>query len=388
MSNSLKDQVQETVDRLISDGVVPELQKRMEVAQAAHFRSMAELMGGMRADASGKPKNTAAKALIAFGKSRFNLQDAIDSVKDQEDVVKALTSSTGAGGGFRLQDEVAIEVFDKLRAESIVLQRGPIIVPLGTGNLTIPGLATGVNGAWQGENTNTTHTTQTLRQVVLTGKLFGALIAISNQLIDRGGPDVERMVNNDLTLSLRLAIDVAYMRSDGSNFQPRGILDRANTKFDANSTVNVANVVADLIKAINTLEQSDIQMVNPGWLMAPRTKNFLMGLLDGDGQFIFGEQIGRKELFGIPFSVSTQIPVNLGGGGDESELYLVDFDNVIIGQEQDIEIVSSDGAAYFNGTEVVSGFSQNQTVLRANIVTDIQLRHTETAVIVEAVKWI
>jgi len=187
--------------------------------------------------------------------------------------------------------------------------------------------------------------------------------------------------------------DSVFIRGIGSSAEPKGISgwikdQNSGNAFNSNATINLANVTADLGIAIQKLMDGNAPMRNVGWLFAPRTWRALATARDGNGNLVWAEEMGRGTLMGFPFGVTTQIPTNLGGGSDESEIYLVDFPLCIIGETTELEVASSDTAAYHDGSNVVSAFSQDQTSVRAIARHDFGLRQRgKEAVIVEQVKW-
>ena len=88
----------------------------------------------------------------------------------------------------------------------------------------------------------------------------------------------------------------------------------------------------------------------------------------------------------MPFKVTSQIPRNLGGG-TETEMYFCDFADVIIGETTSILVDVSDVAAYHDGSNVVASFSLDQTVIRAIIEVDLGVRHAESVLILDTLKW-
>jgi len=83
---------------------------------------------------------------------------------------------------------------------------------------------------------------------------------------------------------------------------------------------------------------------------------------------------------------TTSIPVNLGGG-DESEIYFVDFAEIMVGEVEGIIVDASDTAAYHDGSNVVAAFSQDQTVIRAIVQHDMAPRHNTSIAVLTAVDW-
>jgi HK97 family phage major capsid protein len=114
---------------------------------------------------------------------------------------------------------------------------------------------------------------------------------------------------------------------------------------------------------------------------------YLMTVRDANGNFAFREELLSGKLWNFPYGTTTQIPVNLGGGADESEVYLVDMADVVIGDATSIIIDASTEAAYHDGANVVAAFSQDQTVVRAIVQHDIGMRHDASVAVLAQVKW-
>ena len=79
---------------------------------------------------------------------------------------------------------------------------------------------------------------------------------------------------------------------------------------------------------------------------------------------------------------------NLGGEGNETEVYFVVADEVILGEVDAIEIELSREAAYkTTGGTVVSSFQRDQSLIRAKLLHDLVVRHPEAIAIKTAVTW-
>ena len=89
--------------------------------------------------------------------------------------------------------------------------------------------------------------------------------------------------------------------------------------------------------------------------------------------------------------MTTNIPITqdtTGAGNDnESEVYLVDFAQVIIGESQGLLVDSSQEAAYHDGSNVQAAFSLDQTVVRAIAEHDLGLRHDKAVAMLTGVTW-
>ena len=92
-------------------------------------------------------------------------------------------------------------------------------------------------------------------------------------------------------------------------------------------------------------------------------------------------------LRGYPVKKTTQIPVNLGGGSDESEIYFADFADVVVGEVPGLILGVSTEASYTSGSSTVSAFQNDQTLILAIERHDMNLRHLESVGVMTGVTW-
>lgn len=308
-----------------------------------------------------------------------------------EDIsVKALETGTDTAGGYTVPDIYSGELIELLRNNAVVRSMGPTIYDMPTGTLRIARQDGASTATYTAENANIGMTEPSFDEVVLAWHKLTALVPISNDLLFQSVQNIDMVVRDDLVASLGLREDLAFLRDDGSGSLPTGLLnlvDAAN-QFTANATVNLANVTADLANALLLLRNANVRFLRPGWIFAPRTELYLRTIRDANGNFAFKDEMDAGRLFGIPYGSSTQVPINLGVGTNESEIYLADFADVAIGQLQNIRIDVSDSAAYYDGAAVQAAFSKDQTVMRAIMEHDIGLRQDLSLAVVDTVIWV
>lgn len=356
---------QKWIEKILAD------QRRQE--QKAEKPNVGRLIRALAAG-KGDPEKAAAWAKKQWG---------------DEAIVKALQSDEGSTGGYLVPEEYSSELIEYLRPLSVVRRMNPVIMSMPTGTLSIPAMTGGATSGYIGEGDNIGKSEQTFGQVKLTWKKLACLVPISNDLIRFSSPSADAVVRDDLVGSMAQREDAAFIRDDGTNDKPKGLygwIDSDN-KFDANGTVNLANVTIDLGKAILALKQAHCLFLRPGWLFSPRTEFYLITLRDSNGNYAFKDEMANGRIFGFPYAVTTQIPDNLGDDEDESEIYLVDFADAVIGESSQIEIDVSTEAAYYNGSSVVAAFSLDQTVLRAIARHDFAMRRATSGAVIEAVTW-
>lgn len=305
-----------------------------------------------------------------------------------DEVTKALAATDFVAGGAAVPPDFVEEIIEFLRPASVVRRLNPNVLPMPSGSLTMPKQTGGAAASYVGENTNIPPSEQTTGQIKLSFKKLVTLVPISNDFLRFAMPASDSMVRDDIVAAMSQRSDLAFIRGDGASDTPKGIrnLAASGNVFAANATVNLANVTVDLGKMVLALENNNARMLRPAWIFTPRTKQYLMTVRDGNGNYVFRDEMLGGNLWGYPYATSTQIPNTLGGG-TESEVYLADMSEVIIGDSTNLLIDASSEAAYHDGANVQAAFSKDQTVIRAISEHDINLRHDFSVAVLTTVKW-
>lgn len=314
-------------------------------------------------------------------------------VKDGERLAKAAMSVTDAtAGGFLVPEQFSTDVIELLRPQSVVRDLVGMSLPMPTGTISIPKITEGSTAYYQGENAAATKSALKTGQVKLTWKKLTALVPMSNDLLRYSTPSADAIVRRDMVRAIAQRENQAFLRDHGTDASPKGLrylAANSGSPIFANSTVNLANVTTDLGKMILDLLNDSVPITRGGWIMAPRTYMYLYTVLTTNGVFAFRDEMSRGTLWGYPYRVTTQVPINLSdhGGTDESELYFADFDDVIIGDSMALRVDASDVATYTDGANTVSAFSNDQTVVRCITEHDFNTRRAESISIMNGVRW-
>ncbi|EQM72023.1 phage major capsid protein [Pseudomonas tohonis] len=307
------------------------------------------------------------------------------------DVAMALNTVTPGAGGVLVPENFSTELIELLRPKSVVRAMGCRTLPLNNGNLTLPRIRKGTTVQYIGADTDIPVTGMEFADLKLSAKTLAAIVPIANDLIAYAGvsPRVDEHVVLDLTESTSLAEDLHFLRSPGSDVLPKG------TRFWAHPGNLVPAPLKDDLQSVEfflsaillRLEGANAHMASPGWVMAPRTRRWLASLRDGNGNKVYPE-LDQKMLKGYPVGITTQIPINLGDKGEESEIHFVDFGDCYIGEGDGLVINFSSEATYKNADgEVVSAFQRNQTLIRVIAKHDFGPRHIESVAIGTGVRW-
>lgn len=313
---------------------------------------------------------------------------ASDKLGDSE-VAMAIETSAGSGGAL-IPQNTANEVIELLRDRTIVRRLGARSVPLPNGNMSMPRMSGGATASYTGEGADAVTSEGTFDDVKLSAKKLIALVPISNQLIGRAGFNVEQLVLADCINAVAVREDKAFLRDDGTNNTPIGFkatATAANRTVPWSGTADLETIDAYLDSLMLALMSSNSMMIHCGWGMSPRSWMKLFGLRDGNGNKVYPEMAAGM-LKGYPIQNTNAIPVNLGAGSNESEIYFADFNDMVIGEDGIYRIDFSTEATYKDGEgNLVSAFSRDQSLIRVVTEHDVGFRHPEGLVLGTAVTW-
>ncbi len=242
-----------------------------------------------------------------------------------------------------------------------------------------------------GENTAIAPSQPSLGAVRLAEKKLGALVAISNDLIRNAVLSAEQFVRDDLVQVMALKEDSQALFGVGSVYSPRGLVSLIDSSYQYDlaavdtASPTLAEVRRALAKMKRLLKTANIPMVSLGWIISPRTEEYLYAITDGNGNAVYQAALDAGRLMGAPIIVTNQVPENLpitaGTGTDASRIFFGDWSQFMIGESMQPVLEVFPNAAYDNNGTIVSGISTDRSVIRALVKHDFQSRHTKSHVI-------
>ena len=309
---------------------------------------------------------------------------------------KSLTTQLATEGGTLVPPEFSSEIIELLRPQTVVRRFIPSTLPMASGTLTIPRQTAASSFGYLGEAQAQNASQPSTGDITLTWKKGRTTVPASNELIMMSNPSADAFIRNDIVRVMALGEDQAFLRNAGTQYSPKGLRSWAPAAnvLNANTTVNLTNVTDDLRDLINQLRGQNVPFVRPVWIMGPRALGYLQTVRDGNGNFAFPETRSGSgtgpdagQLWQWPIAWTNSIPENLGGGVD-SEVYLVDFSEVILGESSGLEITASREATYTDSTgSLVSAFDRDETVIKAIARHDLAMRHVESVGYLDTVRW-
>lgn len=367
---------------------------RRHMAKDFHdmVKSITDLNHNKQPTPPGEKGQDAARFIRAVAAGRGNIACSIDFAKkefgDDSPVLKSLEASEAASGGVLVPTEYSTDIIELLRERATVRGMNPRIIPMTNGSVTIPKITGGATASYQGESDNIAASEQTFGSISLTWKKLTCITPISNDLLRFAAIGADGIVRDDLVAAMAQREDQAFLRGDGTENTPKGLYSwtPAANVITANATVNLANVTKDVAEAILALRNGLSRMINVGWIWAPRTTMFLKQIRDGNGNYAFKAELDGGNFWGFPYKDTTEVPINLSG--TDTEIHLIDFADVLLGEANTLEVSSSEEATYWDGSALQSAFVRDLTLLKVLAHHDLAVRHEESLVRLDAVKWV
>jgi HK97 family phage major capsid protein len=254
----------------------------------------------------------------------------------------SITMPTQPEDGGVLVERTMRPVIDLHRPKSVLVALGATFLTGLVGNVGVPSMANGAVSAWAAEVAELVKSNQKFKDAQLTPNRLGTWVRRSKQFLLQTSPTVDNMLRRDLELSIVAARDKAAINGSGADNEPLGIL---NTKGVLSLVLgaNGGAVSRDMLIQLESLvEDQNIDLTSPGYLINVRTKAALKSTkVDaGSGLFLMNS---NTELNGYPAASSTLVPKNLSRGTTDSALSAAifgDWSNLLMAQWGGLDITT------------------------------------------------
>ncbi|WP_276946672.1 phage major capsid protein [Haematobacter massiliensis] len=278
----------------------------------------------------------------------------------------ALSGATETAGGVTVPRPLASGLIEMLRARVVVRASGARSVPMPAGQLRHARQTAPATASYTAENAAIPVSQPAFGNLDMAFKKLTGLVPVGNSLINHSSTAMAGFVRDDLLNVMGLREDLSFLRGDGTANAPKGA---RNWMLAANWTAGVAasEVAAEaaIRRCVARVEDANVSMVAPGWIMRASAKAWLASLRTQYGTLLFPTIDASGTLMGFPIRTTSQIPDNLGTGGNETEIYFGDWAAAMIGDAAALSIGISSEAAYYDGTQMVSAFQNDMTLIRA-----------------------
>lgn len=231
-------------------------------------------------------------------------------------------------------------VIDLSRPSTVLRTLGAQFLTGLTGNVGVPSMTQGAVSTWKKEVETLDKSNQKFGSAEMTPHRLGTFAVRSLQFLAQTSPAIEQMLRTDIENSVWQALEVAAINGSGANNQPLGILNYSGINTLAMGANGGAPTRAMLIALQALVEDQNIRMDSPGFLINVLTKATLQNTkVDaGSGLFLMND---NNNLLGVTTASTSLVPKNLSKGTNSENLSAAVFGNwrdLLIGQWGGLDI--------------------------------------------------
>lgn len=290
-------------------------------------------------------------------------------------VLKDLADSTN-GGGYLTPLEFSSYLIELLYKMPVIRPRATVY-PMKSDQMQVPVEATTVSANWTAELATITQSDMTFSEIVLAVNNLIGISRMSRQiLLDSAiNQNLVDLVMKRFAAAIGRQEDTAFMVGSGVG-QPKGLRQYTFTHTVAQAGAHLT--ADDLIALYHTLPYQYREQGSPVWLVNDATLAVIRQLKDSNGRYIYEQGWGQSltadgmtpTLLGKPVLVQNDIPTNLGGSSNASEIYFGDLSYYIIGDREQIfsEVSTQEGTS----------FAQHRAAVKVGERIDGQLTTTDS----------
>ena len=258
------------------------------------------------------------------------------------------------------------ELIQALRPEnSVQAMSGYKEVRLTNGSAKVNVVDTGASAYHVGSSSLTESNAQ-FGQRILTAKKVAGLSVIDNDRLRFGDINVALEIEQDIIAGVQQEWDRGILLGSGSNHEPAGLVVSAGNTFARESAPDATKIGKDLRKAKKQLQNDNIKMIAPAWVMTPAMRTAIEDQYTSNkDQMHYAARLESDgTLMGYRVITSNNI--------DNSQVLLVDASELILGLGYGI-IVDVDSSVAFDTdqTKIRGLFSYDLGYKRTNGICSI-----------------
>lgn len=292
---------------------------------------------------------------------------------------RAMSTQTPSEGGALVPENLSTEIIPLLRQFGITRALGARAIPLPNGNLTIPRQTGGANFNWVGENEKNTSSQPTLGNIKLSAKKMAGMIPLSNEMIRDSSVAADIWVRDELVSGISEKEDVTSLYGAGTQYTPIGVKNAKDVKKAALGKIPSSDDLAAIVGLLMTEKFG--KLTAPAWRFNGVLWSIYYNLKDGVGNYIHRQEMDQGKLLSFPFKIDNNVIYNAGATHSDTEIFFGDWAQFLIGEAMALEIKASEEATYWDGSQLVSAYNNDQTVMRAIQREDFGVRYGNAFVV-------
>ncbi|MFT4395791.1 phage major capsid protein [Gordonia lacunae] len=240
------------------------------------------------------------------------------------------------------QTQIQQLLVQPLESESVFLASGPKVIDT-NGPIRIPRIASGLTVGFVAEGGTIPESSVGLDEVSMlpsTLKSLKVISRVTSEVLRSSAQALDAILKQRLVTDTAKALDVALFTGTGSSNTIRGLLNQTGV---ATGTLD-ASEPDSLLDGIGVARANEVKPNR--WFLSPADYLSIRKVKDADGRYILQPdltQTGQEVLFGVPVTVTAQIPTG--------KAVLADMNMVAIARDMSPS-VTIDSSRYFDTDEV------------------------------------
>lgn len=229
-----------------------------------------------------------------------------------------------------------------LESESVFLASGPKIIDT-NGPIRIPRIASGLTVGFVGEGAQIPESSVGLDEVSMlpsTLKSLKVISRVTSEVLRSSAQSLDAILKQRLATDTAKALDVALFTGNGNANTIRGLLNQTGV---ATGTLN-ASSSDTLLDGIGIARANQVKPNH--WFLSPADYLAIRKIKDTTGRYILQPDLtkdGQEVLFGVPVTVTAQIPTG--------KAVLADMSLVAVARDM-APSITVDSSRYFDTDEV------------------------------------
>jgi HK97 family phage major capsid protein len=288
------------------------------------------------------------------------------------EVLTRTITKAGAGANLIGTDHLGGEFIDVLRPVSVAIAAGARILTGLVGNISIPRLVSGSTGYWVDEAGVITESTPVPDAVTMQPKTVGGIVEVTRKMLLQSSPEVETLLQSDLTSMIGTALDRVGLQGGGSN-EPSGVLETVGI-----GSVSVSDAPmswASTCELIGEIVNDNALSGSLAFVTTPKCHARMLATAKdpGSGGMLWEAAAAGSQAHGIvagyPAFSTSNCPSTLGAGNLHACIF-GNWADLLIGQWGVLEVTVNPYES--------TAFTKGNVYIRAMIDVDVAVRHAES----------
>lgn len=302
----------------------------------------------------------------------------MNQIKSLVQKTDGMNATIPSEGGYLVQEQYAQEIIELLRAKVFLFEAGARRIPMPKGNLNMPVHTAGALSFFIGEGCPALPQKQGIGNIKMNAKKQVSMVLITDELLMDNSYNADQAFLDDMLNEMATVLNFTALYGSGTDYTPLGLFNNPGvTKTPVNAAVSVAlpaTIKGEIMKT--NVPKTNLAGVWNGILWSQ-----FYNLTDGNGSFIYRDEMNQGKLVGDPFHMFNDVRVGTTGN-NVTDYFYGDWSEFMVGEQSMFNIESSKEATVEDSTgRRINLFQNGWTAIKVTSFYDFALRHPEAFVV-------